>query len=178
MAYASAELHTKPDAAAHAAQAAGVATTMSSPCLFSGDAAARTSSGRSERPAEGGKATSSAKSVPAAAASADVALHLVDPKSGGRGASAQPPAVAAVVDASDQQVQAPHPAVAAAAGVQQHPPRHAKEPQSKAPAHASPGGPATHAPVGTPQALHPARMATAEQHTPPRHWPLAQDAPE
>jgi hypothetical protein len=150
---------------------------MSSPRAFSGDAAASTSSGRPERPAEGGKDTSDADSAPEDAAAAEAASQAVSAGGGGAGAVTQPPASAAVMDASDQQPHALHPATRAAAGVQQQPPTQEKEPQSKGDAQTSPGNPATQAPVCTAHALHPARTAVGEQHAPPRHAPLAQEAP-
>ena len=149
---------------------------MSSPRAFSGDAAASTSSGRPERPAEGGKDTSDADSAPADDAAAEAASQAALVGGGGAGAVTQSPTVVAVMDASDQQPQALHPATRAAAGVQQQPPRQEKEPQSKGDAQPSPGDPAMQAPVCSLHALHPARTAVGEQHAPPRHAPLAQDA--
>ena len=120
--------HTVP-IAAQAMHASGVAMTMSSPCAFSGDWAASTSSGCPERPAEAGKATNSVDSAPAADAAAEVVSHAAA-AADGEGSSAQLPAVKAVVAASDQHVHAPQPATNVAVGVQQQFPKHAKEWQS------------------------------------------------
>jgi len=59
---------------------------------------------------------------------------------------------------------------------QQHPPRHWALAQSKLEEQGSPGGRVRHAPVCRAQALHPALMAFAEQHAPPRHSPRVQEA--
>lgn len=123
MAYVSPELHTKPEAAAHAAQAAGVATTISSPCLLDGDAAASTRSGAVPRSKDDGNDTSSAAIVDeteseevALQGTATVGDKMHDPAVGGD----------SVVD--DQHLHAVHPA--GDDGEQQHPPRHTPLAQS------------------------------------------------
>ena len=57
------------------------------------------------------------------------------------------PAVVAVVEALEKQAQAVHPGVSRARGVQQHPPRHWEEAQSKGEVQGSPGERVKQAPV-------------------------------
>jgi hypothetical protein len=108
----------------------------------------------------------------AAAAVAAVALG------GGAGALHAPAALAGVVvPLPPQHLQAPQPAencVKTAAALQQQPPRHRLEAQSKCPPQASPGMRATQVPLPRAQAPHPACTAVGLQHTPPRQVPDAQ----
>ena len=90
------------------------------------------------------------------------------------GALVQAPAVAAVVDALAQQPQAAQPTGDTPA-VQQQPPRHRWEAQSKLEAHASPAVKRWHEPMPTSQARQPALTALGAQQKPPRQAPEAQN---
>ena len=73
------------------------------------------------------------------------------------------PAFDGVASLEDQHLHALQPDVSAAAPVQQQPPRHRVEAQSKLEAHASPGGCARQKPVVAAQPEQPARIELGEQ---------------
>ena len=85
------------------------------------------------------------------------------------------PAVAGVVVAFSQHLQAVHPAVARAEAEQQQPPRHWLEAQSKALAQASPGEKVAHEPLPGKQPLQPMASAVALQQKPPLQAPEGQE---
>ena len=126
--------------AAKAAHADGLATIMSTPNVFSGDAAGRKTSGAEDVDtfAAAGKATTRESATDAftdvalvhGSAAVTTAADLVG--------AVHAPAVRAV-DAFVAHWHAVQPAVCAAAREQQQPPRHVSVPQSDGDAHFSPG---------------------------------------
>ncbi len=90
------------------------------------------------------------------------------------GAAAQVPAVAGVVDALAQQVQAMQFGVCSAEAAQQQPPRHTLEAQSNALPQGSPGEKVAQEPVLAWQVRQPICAATALQQNPPRQAPEGQ----
>lgn len=151
------------DADAHAAHAVGVAMTMSTPCELRGDAVASTSSGAVETFMDAGNVASVDASV-GSSESVDVALQ---PIAGLREVSTHDPALERLLDA-DQHSHAAHPATRDAA-LQQQPPKHESDRQSKRVEHGSPGERKTQEPVWSAHPLHPAEIADGLQQAPSRH---------
>jgi hypothetical protein len=99
-----------------------------------------------------------------AAARDSEALHCsVALAAGAAGAELQVPAVAAVVDAADQQAQDAQPSVCSAEEAQQQPPAHKLVPQSALAAQASPGELSWQEPKGGVQVAQPSSFAVALQ---------------
>lgn len=134
--------------AAKAAHALALATMMSTPCEFRGDAAGRKTSGvASVIFAEGGNAITLDKDT---FESAETALVHGSVTLCGAPIAADcehVPAVAAVVPVTEAQRHEVQPGVSNAEDAQQQPPRHRFVPQSAFDAHVSPGLKSTQEPV-------------------------------
>jgi hypothetical protein len=150
-------------AAANAAQAAGEATTMSTPMALRGDAAGRNTSGAAPVTfaAAGNeitreRATLAVRDVLALQGS--VALERVVVA-----VTLQDPALAAVVEGQARQRQEAQPTACTAEEEQQHPPAQRFVPQSALVAQASPGELRRQAPKGGVQTAQPRVFAVALQ---------------
>ncbi len=161
--------------AAKAAHADALATTISTPNVFNGDAAGRKTSGAEavDTFAEAGKATTRERATDAFT---EVALvhERVALVSGEDFAGAMHDPAVDAVDAFAVHWHAVQPAVCAAASEQQHPPRHASVTQSDGDAHASPRLTVRHAPVCREHVEQPSSADELEQQKPPRQAEEAQ----
>ena len=152
-----------------AAHADALATTISTPNVFNGDAAGRKTSGAEavETFAEAGKATTRERAMDAFTEVALVHERVALVSNEDFAGAMHDPAVDAV-DAFAVHWHAVQPAVCAAASEQQHPPRHASVTQSDGDAHSSPRLTVRHAPVCEEQVEQPRRTDELEQQKPPR----------
>ena len=122
---------------AKAVQALGEARMRSVPEGLRGETEGRNMRGCEPTPAEEGKVMTRERDT--VEARETLALHGRGRLEGALGLAEQVPAVAGVVEALAQQVQAVQLGVCRAEAAQQHPPRHWLEAQSKALEQASPG---------------------------------------
>lgn len=162
--------------AAKAAHADALATMMSRPNVFSGDAAGRKTSGVDDVDtfAEGGKATTRERATDALTEVALVHGSVVSVSvEDFVGAVHEPGEYADDTFVAHWQVV--QPTICAASEEQQQPPRHLPVPQSLGEAQASPGLTVAHAPMANVHAEHPKRTDEEEQQKLPRQADDAHD---